>query len=393
MVHFTRWRQARGVALGVLACALAVGCGGESSEPPAEAAYDWGLPAWAPTPRVPEDNPMSARKVELGRRLFYDVRLSGNQTQSCASCHDQTLAFTDGLARAEGSTGEAHPRGAMSLANVAYSSTLTWANPLMTQLEEQALVPMFGEEPVELGLSGKEAELITRLEADARYPALFAAAFPEDAAPVSLQNITRAIASFQRALISLDSPFDRHVYGGQRDAMSEAAKRGMDLFFSERLECFHCHGGLTLSDAVDHEGKAFVEKPFHNNGLYNVGGTGAYPTGNQGVYEITGMRSDEGRFKAPTLRNIAVTAPYMHDGSLKTLDDVIDHYARGGTLTTQGQWIGDGRLSPNKSELLNGFLITDDERADLKAFLESLTDETFLNDPRFGDPFKAEAAR
>ena len=141
-------------------------------------AYRWQLPPGFPQPRVPADNPMSEAKVELGRYLFYDKRLSFNQKQSCASCHQQALAFTDGRARAVGSTGEIHPRSSMTLVNVAYVPALTWANPTLTHLEAQALVPMFGDHPVELGMKGREDRLLERVKKVPEYQRLFPAAFP-----------------------------------------------------------------------------------------------------------------------------------------------------------------------------------------------------------------------
>ncbi len=329
---------------------------------------------------------MSDAKVELGRRLFYDVRLSENQTQSCGSCHEQARAFTDGRPHAIGSTGEHTARGSMALGNVAYAASLNWANPAVVTLEMQARIPLFGEAPVELGLAGLESVLLERLTADERYPEMFAAAFPGEEAPVQLANLLKALGAFQRTLISGDSPYDR-FQAGQEDALSDAAKRGMALFFGERLECFHCHGGFNFSTAVDHANNVFDQSLFANNGLYNTDGAGAYPPNNTGLYEISGEAPDMGRFKPPTLRNIALTAPYMHDGSLATLDDVIDHYARGGTLTEDGPNAGDGRLSPLKSSFIAGFVLSEEERADLRAFLEALTDETFVTDPRFSDPF------
>ncbi len=346
------------------------------------------LPAGYPKPKLPEDNPLTADKVELGRRLFYDTRLSGNQTQSCASCHDQAKAFTDGRAHAIGSTEDIHPRSSMSIVNVAYYSTLTWANPIMTELEKQALGPMFGENPVELGLTGKEAELFARLEAEPVYTDLFQKAFPEAEEPISLDTITKAIATFQRTVVSYRSPYDRYTYEKDTSAMSEAALRGYDLFFSEKLECFHCHGTFNFSDSVTYEGKQLTEKMFHNTGLYNIGGTGAYPEDNTGVLASSGIPEDMGRFRAPSLRNIALTAPYMHDGSIATLDEVLDHYAAGGRTIESGEYAGVGSQNPFKSELINGFELTAQERADVIAFLESLTDEELLKDPRFSDPWK-----
>ncbi|WP_437731009.1 MbnH family di-heme enzyme [Sorangium sp. So ce1335] len=350
-------------------------------------AYVWGLPPGYPVPKVPEDNPMSAVKVELGRRLFYDRRLSGNGTYSCGSCHLQELAFTDGLASAMGSTGQMHSRGSMSLANVAYLTTLTWGNPLIDSLEEQALSPMFGETPVELGLAGMEEELFQRLRDEPLYQELFPQAFPGDEDPIRLANITRAIAAFERSLISYRSPYDRYRYDGDPSGMSESALRGMDLFFSEKLECFHCHGGFNLSDSVQHDGTTFTEVMFHNTGLYNIGGTGAYPQGNAGVYDVSGVASDMGRFRAPTLRNIALTAPYMHDGSVATLEEVLDHYASGGRTIDDGPNAGVGSENRFKSELIRGFDLTAEEKADVIAFLQSLTDDEFLTDPRHADPW------
>ncbi|MDX2032990.1 MAG: di-heme enzyme [Blastocatellia bacterium] len=333
------------------------------------------------------ENPMSVAKVELGRHLFYDPRLSVNEKQSCASCHEQARAFTDGKARAVGTTGETHPRSSMSIVNIAYTPVLTWANPNMKQLERQALVPMFGEHPVELGLAGRENELLAKLKSEPRYRQLFPAAFAGEADPITIDNITRAIAAFERTLISGDSPYDRYL-NGERAAISASAKRGEALFFSERLECFHCHGGFNFSQTTDHVGKAFAEIEFHNTGLYNLDGKGAFPKDNPGTFEITQRPEDVGRFRAPTLRNIAVTAPYMHDGSIPTLDAVLDHYAAGGRTIRTGEYKGVGSGNPNKSSFVKGFRLTPREKQDVLNFLRSLTDETFLRDPRFGDPWK-----
>ncbi len=348
--------------------------------------YPWDLPPGFPKPLVPPTNPMSVTKVELGRRLFYDIRLSGNQTFSCASCHEQARAFADANILAIGSTGEIHPRNSMPLMNVAYLGRFTWANNALAELEMQAIVPIFGDDPVELGLRNMESTLLTRLADEPLYPPLFAEAFPADAEPISVANVVKALAAFQRTLISGRSPFDRFQLG-DATAISDSAKRGKDLFDSERLECFHCHQGFNLMDVVKYEGKPFVEARFHNTGLYNLGGTGAYPAGNTGLYELTGNPADMGKFRASTLRNIALTAPYFHDGSAATLDDVIDHYAAGGRTIASGPNAGIGAQNPFKSSFLIGFTLTDQERADLKAFLESLTDETFVTDPRFADPW------
>jgi cytochrome c peroxidase len=373
---------------------VGAGCGSsDAASAPEE--WVWDLPENILPPRVPEDNPMSAAKVELGRFLFYDNRLSANQTQSCSGCHQQELAFSDGLKRAEGSTGEIHPRNSMMLANVGYAASLTWANNVLDKLEEQALVPMFGETPVELGMAGMEDELLRRIRDDERYPEMFAAAFPEEEDPIVLGNITKAIGAFQRQLLSFDSKYDRW---NRRDktALNESEQRGLALFFGERLECFHCHGGFLLSQASDHAQNTFDQKSFMNNGLYNLDEDGSYPMNNEGLYELTFDPADKGRFKPPSLRNIAVTAPYMHDGSIATLDEVLDHYARGGRLVPEGTVIdgedvsGDGRDNPNKNAFIKGFDLTDQEREDVLAFLRALTDEEFLTNPAYSDPFAEE---
>lgn len=375
----------------VLSCLLAIGfkrvLAVESvSSELVSSGYQWSLPDWAPKPIVPADNPMSQAKVELGRHLFYEQRLSITGDHSCGSCHLQSLAFTDGKPVGIGATGEQHPRNSMSLTNIAYNPVLTWANPLMTQLEQQALVPLFGEHPVELGMVGKENEILTMLRNDPQYRSLFASAFGEGDANINLNHLMKAIAAFERTLISFNSPYDRYRYGGEANAISESAKRGEALFHSERLECFHCHGGLNFSDSIMHERLAFQEIAFHNTGLYNIDGKGAYPPNNTGVYEITHEPTDMGRFKAPTLRNIALTAPYMHDGSIATLEEAIDHYKAGGRTIESGRYAGIGSENPLKSHFISGFELTEQEKQDLLAFLHSLTDETFIHNPAFGDP-------
>lgn len=352
--------------------------------PPDE--WSWDLPPGVPRPNVPEDNPMTRAKVELGRHLFYDTRLSENRTQSCATCHIQALAFTDGRARAVGSTGEIHPRGSMSLANIAYSTTLTWANPNLQRLEHQALIPIFGEEPVEMGMSGREDELAARLRASEVYPELFAQAFPGEPEPITLDGVTRALAVFQRSLISVNSAYERFVRGDE-GAVDDEVLAGEMLFFSEELECFHCHGGPFFTSSVDYQGKGFPEVEFFNTGLYNLDGEGRYPERNTGIHEFTGEARDMGRFRAPTLKNVAVTAPYMHDGSIATLEEVVDHYAAGGRTVHEGPLAGVGSQSPLRSEFMVGFELSIEQKAALLKFLRSLTDEEFLSDPRYADPW------
>ena len=350
-----------------------------------EHAYEWQLPPDIPAPIVPADNPMSAAKVELGRWLFYDIRLSGNKSMSCSSCHIQALAFTDGKARSVGSTGEIHPRSSMSLVNVAYASRLTWANPLLDRLEDQALTPLLGDDPVEMGLGDDADAFAALLQSEPKYSDLTEAAFPDDQDPYSLLNGVRAISAFVRSIVSFNAPYDRYM-AGDDSALSDAAIRGMDLFFSETLECFHCHGGFNFSDSTTHANSRVDPVGYHNTGLYNLSGEGAYPDDNTGLYDMTGQRRDMGRFKAPSLRNVAVSAPYMHDGSVISLSDAVAHYERGGRLIEQGEYAGDGRLSPYKSEFIRGFELSGEQREDLIAFLRSLTDLSVLADQRFSNP-------
>jgi cytochrome c peroxidase len=292
------------VAVGLTACTVMAG---RAETPPP---YAWKLPRNFPAPRVPADNPMTVEKVDLGRHLFYDARLSSNGTQSCSSCHQQELAFTEGRGRAVGSTGQVHPRGSMSLVNVAYAAALTWGNPSMKRLEEQALVPMFGEQPVELGLQRPGTAVLQRLRGEPRYQPLFERAFGIDSELYTIEHVTQALASFERSIISASSPWDRYHNERVDDAISPAARRGETLYFSQPLSCFRCHGGFTFSGAVDFEGRRETEVEFHNTGLYNLAGALSYPSPNTGIYEITRRPEDVGKFKAPTLRNIAVTARY-----------------------------------------------------------------------------------
>ena len=252
---------------------------------------------------------MTEEKVELGRHLFYEPMLSGNSTYSCASCHQQSLAFTDGLAQSIGSTGGQHPRSSMSLANVVYNASFGWRDRTWS-LESQMVVPMHNEHPVEMGLKGQEAEVIARFHADADYVARFRTAFPGDSHPVTLPNIVKAIASFERTIVSADSAFDRYLYKDDHSGMSPAAKRGAALFFSDRLKCSECHGSVNMSGPT----------------MF----TGAMPSDPEAFFHDTGVAAEPEKFRAPTLRNIAVTAPYMHDGSIATLKEVVAHYAAGG---------------------------------------------------------------
>ncbi len=379
--------------LGLAACGED-GVGPDPVVPGDSTAYEWQLPPGFPTPRVPENNPMTEEKVALGRHLFYDERMSANQTMSCASCHAQSLAFTDGLPVSVGSTGDILPRGAMSLTNVGYQPVLTWADHRQTTLAKQMLIPMVAAAPVELGRAGMAAELLSRLSADATYDSLFAEAYPDDSDPFTIDNVTRAIESFERILISGDSPADRFRQG-QTTALSAAAQTGRGIFLSDSVGCFKCHSGhneVFFTSNFDFEGRSIPHIQFDNTGLYNLtvdGEDGWYPAPNTGLYGITGNPVDMGKFKVPTLRNIAVTAPYMHDGSIATLDEVIDHYAAGGRTIDSGPNAGIGSENPHKSRLVTGFTLTTEGRQALLAYLESLTDAAFLANPDFSNPWPA----
>src|SRR5581483_941966 len=264
-------------------------------------------------------------------------------------------------------------------------------NPTLHLLEKQALTPMFSQKPIEMGLTDPGTEYAKTLRSDATYRELFPQAFPGEADPYTIANVTKAIACFERTIISARSPWDRFHSGNDANAISDAAKRGEVLFFSDPVAgCFRCHGGFNFSDAVDYEGSPAGETPFHNTGLYNIAGLLSYPAPNLGIYEYTKKKEDVGRFRAPTLRNIALTAPYMHDGSIATLEGVIDHYAAGGRTIADGHFAGVGHNNPNLDKLVRVLPLTARNRSDLIAFLKSLTDEQVTRDERFSDPWPSQ---
>jgi cytochrome c peroxidase len=314
---------------------------------------------------------MSTEKVDLGRRLFFESRLSSTGLYSCSSCHRPELAFTDGKAHALGATGEAVRRGAMSLANVAYNPAFTWANDRVRSLESQMRQPLFSEHPVEMGLKPDGASACAALALDPGYRAEFESAFPGSSSAISMDHIIKAIAAFERTLISGRSSFDRYVFDDDRAAMSEAAQRGMALFYSAHAGCAQCHSGLNFSGPLVYEGHAAEQSSFANTGLYDLDGHGAYPPADRGLIEATHRAADMGKFRVPTLRNVALTAPYMHDGSLPNLESVLDHYVRGGHQTIRQ----DSRLRP--------IVLSAAERADLVAFLGSLTDREFVENSEY----------
>lgn len=325
------------------------------------------IPAHFPRPPIPADNIPTAEKIALGDVLFHDMRLSANETQSCASCHEVERAFSDGKPKPTGSTGDLVPRNAMGLANVAWATTLTWANPVLTTLEQQALVPLFADHPdaIELGIATSVDVVEQRFKDDPTMVELFVDAFGDGADAITIDTIVKAISSYERSLVSGDSKYDRYFTGGDRDALDDVEKRGLQLFFSERAECYHCHGGTFFTAAITTADAVVTESGFENNGTYDADADGL-PEEHLGLARLTGAPRDRGRFKIPGLRNVAVTAPYMHDGSIATLEEVVAHYVAGGARSSR------------QNPLVKPLDLTADEAAALVAFLRSLTDEAFI---------------
>lgn len=342
-------------------------------------------------PRIPSDNPITAEKIELGKYLFYDEKLSYNQTQACYSCHLQENAFSDHNTVGIGSTGVHGLRNPNSLTNTGYYTSYSWANPSLGTLESFIERPITNDDPIELGVDTNEKmnEVLARFSSNTKYQELFTKAFPNIQNPYTLENMVKALASFSRTLNSFNSLFDKYQRG-DKTAMSESAIRGMNIFNGERGECFHCHDGASssFSDSTADEKSFTSTQFFHNIGLYNINGDGSYPEFNQGLYEVTQIASDKGRFKTPSLRNVELTAPYMHDGSMATLAEIIDLHSNGGRNVTTGANIGDGRNHPYLDENIAPRNFTEQEKADLIEFLKSLTDNEFITNPKLANPFE-----
>ncbi len=287
----------------------------------------------------PEDNSYSDEKAELGKRLFFDKRLSLDNSMSCASCHLPEKAFTDGLAIADGVGGRKAFRNTPTLYNVGFSPTFMFDAHIQS-LEEQALVPIHDTNEMASNIK----TIIEQLSADDYYVEAARKLFNRE---IDAWVITRSLATFQRTLISDNSPFDRYYYKGEEGAISAEAKKGWKIF-SDQLYCIQCH-------TPPH----FTNFTAQNNGLYND------YTNDQGRFRIHGDSTDIGKFKIPTLRNIHLTGPYMHDGSLKTLSEVIDHYSRG------------GQEHVNKSPIIQPFRLSNNEKNALVEFLKSLSDNNF----------------
>jgi cytochrome c peroxidase len=345
-----RW-AAPWALLGAL-CALP-GCGGSAesiSQPPDDSENDvriLDIPSDFPARPEPDDNAVTLERVQLGRRLFYDTRLSRTGQISCASCHVQANAFSDPNRTSLGVDGLTGTRNAVALVNEAWNTSFFWDGGVPS-LELQAVGPI--KNPLEMDMT--LAEVNDLLAADAEISARFQAAYAEGP---SERTLPRALASFVRVLVSGDSAYDR-FRRGDTAALSDAASRGRAIFEGERGQCTHCHVGFN----------------FTNNGFRNNGTRPDDP--DPGRQRLTLKDADFGKFRVPSLRNVALSAPYMHDGSLATLEAVVDHYNQG------------GNGSPNTDPTLHPLGLSQQEKADLIAFLESLTDEAFLADGRLAAP-------
>ena len=307
-------------------------------------------PLGLPPVRVPRDNPPTAETIALGRRLYYDPILSVDNTISCASCHAPEAGFADPRPVSVGVGGKKGTRNSPTVINAAYNTTQFWDGRSLT-LEKQAEGPV--QNPVEMvhTLEGVERKLM----ADVSYREEFKRAFGADR--ITYDMVAKAIASFERSVLAANSPFDRYFYGGEKNALSPAARRGLEIFRDPKKgNCAVCH-------TLEQQHALFTDNKFHNLGVGVRQGPGGEPEfTDRGRYEVTKVQSDKGAFKTPTLRNIAQTAPYMHDGSLKTLKDAIDFY------------VGGGNSNPHRDKEIHALdFLTGQERADLLAFLESLT--------------------
>lgn len=333
-----------------------------SSIPYSPVSYDPNLPDYLPKLTIPADNPLTVDGINLGRHLFFDNILSGNGTMSCASCHDPKKAFTDGNAVSVGIDGIEGKRSSMSLVNVGFTKNgLFWDGRAGT-LEDQALLPV--TDPIELHTTWTDVE--SRLRNHDSYPTLFRKAFGiKNKSEINKTLAARALAQYQRIILSVDSKFDRIRQG--KDKFDDLELIGYSLYIDLEgsdlpdAECHHCHTlDLATADA------------FFNNGLQFSTDLNGFKDMGRG--KITGYLADNGKMRAPTLRNIFYSAPYMHDGSFKTIDEVLDHYN------------GHGKSSPNKDPLIRDLGLTPFHKEALIAFLHTLTDTSYLNNPLLQKP-------
>jgi cytochrome c peroxidase len=338
--------------------------------------YTIAKPKNFPEVPVPASNPMTVDGIALGRRLFYDPILSGDSTMSCASCHLPQLSFSDGKAVSKGIDGIAGRRNSMSLLNVAYVTRgLFWDGRAKT-LEDQALVPV--EDPIELHTTWPN--VIEKLKKHPTYPELFRKAFGiSDRSEITKELAAKALAQFERTLISSGKSKYDEFDSGNIDAFDEEELDGKLMFFDEGqglnlpdAQCSHCHGGVTLTGGQ-----------FFNNGLDNVASLDDFK--DLGYFLTTGNHLDKGLFRAPTLRNIALTAPYMHDGRFKTLEEVVDQYSDNGHgVVNEGTFINQIGFPIGNGQYTG---LTAYQKKALVKFLKTLTDTAFINRPDIQNPF------
>lgn len=321
---------------------------------------DFPKPDNFPVPELPADNPLTEEGVELGRHLFYEVRLSGDNTLACAGCHLQDQGFSDFNATSVGIDGISGTKNAMAIFNLAWQEHFFW-DGRSPSLEHQAALPV--EDPIEMHTTWPEA--LAKLEQDSLYQALFTAAFGPNS--ITRENATKAIAQFERILVSADSKFDAWQRGDYQFTQEEAL--GYNIFNSERGDCFHCHGDINTGNTFG----AFGTLQFTNNGLDSNLIPGS---GREGV---TGDSLDRAKFKIPSLRNVEYTFPYMHDGRFQTLFDVVEFYNTGGFPSYT--------IDPNMKAAGVGRNWTPAEKAALIAFMRTLSDPNFVTNPAFSDPF------
>lgn len=327
--------------------------------------YSLQVPDYLPGPVLNPENPLTEEGIQLGRKLFYDPILSRDSSMACAGCHLQQLAFTDGLPKAIGIRGEAGRRSAMSLVNMAFNPRQFNWDGGAASLEEQAIIPV--EHILELDADWDM--VVEKIRRHQRYPQEFRAAFGVNrASEINRDLVVKAIAQFERTIISANSRFDKIVYKNE-GFFTELEQEGFELFFIEFISPNELHPGCSHC----HNAPGFTDNQFHNNGIEDVASLLDFPDLGRG--EVNGNVFDNGKFRSTTLRNIEVTGPYMHDGRFQTLEEVIEHYASGGHGTE------------NKNPNVSGFELTPRKQEALIAFLKTLTDEEFLTDPRFSNPF------
>jgi cytochrome c peroxidase len=312
--------------------------------------------------------PQQEALVTTGRYLFYDRRLSINNTKACGTCHAQQFSFTDGYTRSIGALGDLHQRNAKPLFNLNYNRYFTAGDSSVKTLLQQMEKPMFGKHPIEMGMDGNELAILKRLQSDTLYKRLFTAAFPLQKNVFTISNIKIAIDAFEKTILSLNSPYD-HFFRGDTNALSQEQKIGKQLFFSNKLKCYQCHNDVNFT-SNNLNVTAIKYGDYFNTGLFTN-----TPT-DMGLYESTHNIADKNKFRIPTLRNLAFTAPYYHNGSTTTLLKVIENYEQGGN-----------KYDVTKSDLITGFSLTLPQREALVSFLLSLSDSSVLTNPAYANPF------